>query len=818
MSSAKKKGQSEWKLCVNCNTYFPRGICVKHEKKCGLPTEDGTTEEESQLFTGFIEYGKLHGICKYIDRDNDLLPSTKNDLIVVHPSAINKCCFQTTSNVLISYNDKKITSGTVWPSTSIPVDGIGLRSAKYSTLGVEEGAIIEISLSEVPTIIADEIVLKPMSDDAAKNFESISSTLLYDLDGGNILKGDHISIPFYGEELFFSVCSVNGDLMTDSNQLNDSSDTLEQKFQFLSVNGNTKIKDNVFLYTVMMNITKVTLFVDDKKYLSKDGNWEMITQLERMGGLGPQMEMLKELIETPITYPSLFSKCGIELPKGIIIHGVSGTGKTALVHSFVDSLNTVYTSFINGPELTSKFHGETEQKLRDVFNETKKRSPSVLVIDEFDVICPARTSSSSESEKRVVATLATLFDSIKRNEMLFVIAITSKLDQIDLSLRRPGRFDKEVEIGVPNAIERGEIFGKLLLKCKHSLKKEDISELAGITHGYVGSDLNALVKEAGMVAIKNIKSLLNAENIESLIDNFSVTLHDFKTAMCNIRPSAMKAVMIDIPKVYWTDIGGQEHVKQKMKEAIEWPLKHPDVFRRMGISPPRGLLMYGPPGCSKTLTAKAIATESGLNFISIKGPELFNKYLGESEKAIRDVFSKARISAPSIVFFDEIDAIGVQRSNGDSGGNNVGDRVLAQLLTELDGVESLDGVIIIAATNRPDIIDPALVRPGRIDRLVYVPLPDEETRREIFELQFKQIPVAEDVDVNTLVALSERYSGAEICSLCREAAMISLRENFDSKEISLRHFESVFEQIKPGISDESISFYENFRNKTTGSF
>ena len=876
--SAKKKQKFEWKLCARCETYFPRSVCVKHEKICGDITgehigddaksfEEGTNVEGTPD-SGFIKNGVLHGICKYIDSTFDLLPTTKNDLIIVHPSAIKLCNFQVTSTVLINYEGKQ-TCGTIWPSSSIPVDGVGLRMAKIKTLDLSlQSSIVSVQLCDSPWIIAGKVYLEPLCDAAGKKFSSILPTLLLDLDGGNIMKGDFVSIPYYGDEMFYLVTDIVGDYTNEAEDdetmkiyLEDSKKTvntkltdtyngatvddidvmqLDETFHALSVNrnmifnhnsdfttckeGNHKGSVSVFLYNVMINSTQLVLSNFKTDCSKVENNDEVRSTLHMMGGLNTQIKLLEDLIAFPFTFPSLFNRCGIASPKGIIIYGESGTGKTELVHGFVNKLN-VYNATINGPELTSKFHGETEQKLRDLFNKTKSKAPSILIIDEFDAICPSRTSSSSEPEKRVVATLLTLLDSIQKDDIFVVIAITSKLEQIDMALRRPGRFDREIEISVPNASERCDILQKLICGCKHSLSDEDIVDLSTVTHGYVGSDLSALVKEAGMIAMKGtstnqgLSPLTNEnQNIEDFVQTFSITIGNFRSAMCNVRPSAMKAVMIDIPKVFWTDIGGQHSVKQKMKEAIEWPLKHPDVFKRLGITPPRGLLMYGPPGCSKTLIAKALATESGLNFISIKGPELFNKYLGESERAIRDVFRKARVSAPSIIFFDEIDAVGVQRSNKDSGSNNVGDRVLAQLLTELDGVESLEGVIIIAATNRPDIIDPALLRPGRIDRLVYVPLPDDNTRKEIFEIQFRSIPISNDVELDTMVAMSARYSGAEICSLCREAAMCALRENFECNEVSLRHFENIFSQLKPAISAESISFYDDFKNKTTGSF
>jgi len=525
--------------------------------------------------------------------------------------------------------------------------------------------------------------------------------------------------------------------------------------------------------------------------------------LYQIGGLQRQLQELNDFIQLPFS-TNLFKDYGISTPKGIVLHGPSGTGKSLLAKTWLQQLNSVHVSIINGPELTSKYFGETEEKLRTIFDECIKKAPAVLLIDEFDTVGPKCTSSSNESEKRVVATLCTLMDSIDNHSSFAVIALTNKIDEIDQALRRAGRFEKEIEFSVPNINDRHSILQQMVNSMKHELNDSDLQYLASVTHGYVGADLSALCKEAGLMFMKEILKEVDHQG------ELKISMKHFKNSLCNVQPSALKAMTVDVPKVYWKDVGGQDLVKQLLKEAVEWPLKHPDSFKRIGIKPPRGMLLYGPPGCSKTMMAKALATESGLNFISIKGPELFNKYLGESERAVREVFRKARLSAPTIVFFDEIDALGVQRVGKESG---AGDKVLAQLLTELDGVESLDGVIVIAATNRPDIIDPALVRPGRIDRLIYVPLPDGHTRFEIFTIQFREMPVEESLSIESLVTVTEGYSGAEICAVCHEAGLLALREDINATVVLEKHFNAAVSQVRPRTTKETITFYDNFSNR-----
>ncbi|KAL3881045.1 hypothetical protein ACJMK2_033245 [Sinanodonta woodiana] len=523
-----------------------------------------------------------------------------------------------------------------------------------------------------------------------------------------------------------------------------------------------------------------------------------------IGGLKIQIEAIREMLELPLQRPELFKEYGLSQPRGILLFGPSGTGKSMLAKAIANEL-PVNVVTLSGPEIWSKFYGETENKLRNIFKAAAERAPSLIVIDEIDAICPRRDSTHNELDKRVVATFLTLMDGIDshgRDKYVFVLGTTSKPDAIDPALRRPGRFDREIEIGVPTAQDRFEILEKLLSRIQHNLSPEDLRSVADVAHAFVGADLAVLCKEAGMCALKE-------EGHSG--DKSCITRIHMSQAFHVVQPSAMREVQLEVPKVLWSDIGGQEEIKLKLRQAVEWPLRHPEAFTRMGIQPPKGILMYGPPGCSKTMIAKALATESGLNFIAVKGPELFSKWVGESERAVREVFRKARAASPSIVFFDEIDALAVER--GSSGGSsNVADRVLAQLLTEIDGVEKLQDVTVVAATNRPDMIDKALLRPGRIDRILYVPLPDAKTRKEIFQIHFRKMPIGDSVDLESLVNKTEKYSGAEISAVCHEAALAALQESIESSVVDSRHLELALTTVTPRISDSLLHFYHQYQN------
>ncbi|EHB17409.1 Spermatogenesis-associated protein 5 [Heterocephalus glaber] len=536
---------------------------------------------------------------------------------------------------------------------------------------------------------------------------------------------------------------------------------------------------------------------------------------DMIGGLNSQLKAIREMIELPLKQPELFKSYGIPAPRGVLLYGPPGTGKTMIAKAIANEVGA-HVSVINGPEIISKFYGETEAKLRQIFAEATLRHPSIIFIDELDALCPKREGAQNEVEKRVVASLLTLMDgfgSEASEGRVLVLGATNRPQALDAALRRPGRFDKEIEIGVPNAQDRLDILQKLLQRVPHSLTKTELLQLANSAHGYVGADLKALCNEAGLCALRRVlrkQPNLPDGKVAGLV---KITLNDFLQGMNGIRPSAMREVAIDVPNVSWSDIGGLENIKLKLKQAVEWPLKHPESFIRMGIQPPKGVLLYGPPGCSKTMIAKALANESGLNFLSIKGPELMNKYVGESERAVREIFRKARAVAPSIIFFDELDALAVERGSS-PGAGNVADRVLAQLLTEMDGIEQLKDVTILAATNRPDRIDKALMRPGRIDRIIYVPLPDAATRREIFNLQFHSMPISNEVELDELILQTHTYSGAEIIAICREAALLALEENIKANCIMKKHFTQALSIVTPRIPESLRRFYEDYQEKS----
>nr|XP_033488711.1 ATPase family protein 2 homolog isoform X1 [Epinephelus lanceolatus] len=536
-----------------------------------------------------------------------------------------------------------------------------------------------------------------------------------------------------------------------------------------------------------------------------------------IGGLNSQLDVIRETIELPLKHPALFSIYGIPPPRGVLLYGPPGTGKTMIGRAIANEVGA-HMTVINGPEIMSKFYGETEARLRQIFTEASQRQPAIIFIDELDALCPKREGAQNEVEKRVVASLLTLMDGIGsegHSGQLLVLGATNRPHALDPALRRPGRFDKELEVGVPGAAERADILQKQLSCVPCSANTEEVTQLADAAHGYVGADLAAVCKEAGLHALRRALGGSHQPSDQQLTGTVTVTLQDLQWAMSVVKPSAMREVAIDVPKVCWSDVGGMEEVKLKLKQAVEWPLRHPEAFTRMGIQPPKGVLLYGPPGCSKTMIAKALANESGLNFLAIKGPELLSKYVGESERAVREVFRKARAVAPSIVFFDEIDALASERGSS-TGSGGVGNRVLAQLLTEMDGIEQLRDVTVLAATNRPDMIDKALMRPGRLDRIVYVPLPDAPTRKEIFSLQFRNMPVAKNVCLDDLVTRTSKYSGAEITAVCREAALLALQEDIKALHVEARHFESALNTVKPRIPDSLIQSYISYQQRHSG--
>ncbi|MEM1686027.1 MAG: CDC48 family AAA ATPase [Acidilobaceae archaeon] len=532
---------------------------------------------------------------------------------------------------------------------------------------------------------------------------------------------------------------------------------------------------------------------------------------EDIGDLEDAKERIREIVELPMRHPELFKHLGIEPPKGILLYGPPGTGKTLLAKALANEIGAYFIT-INGPEIMSKFYGESEERLRQVFKEAEENAPAIIFIDEIDAIAPKREEVVGEVEKRVVAQLLTLMDGLKERGKVIVIGATNRPEALDPALRRPGRFDREIEIRPPDKNARAEIL-RVHTRYMPLAEDVDIDKIAEITHGYTGADIAALAKEAAMAALRRfIKSgvvdLSKAEEIPvDILRNLKVTLADFMEAMKFIRPSLMREIYVEVPEVRWSDIGGLEDVKHELREAVEWPLKYPGLFEKMGIRPPRGILLYGPPGTGKTLLAKAVATESGANFIAVRGPEILSKWVGESEKAIRKIFERARQVAPAIVFFDEIDSIVPARGyRFDSSG--VTDRIVNQMLTEMDGIQPLKNVVVIGASNRAELLDPALLRPGRFDRIIYVPPPDRNARKEIFRVHLRRVPVASDVDIDKLAELTEGYTGADIEAIVREAVMLKLRDKLEPGPVEMKYFLKALEKVRPSLTSEDVERFE----------
>jgi len=534
---------------------------------------------------------------------------------------------------------------------------------------------------------------------------------------------------------------------------------------------------------------------------------------EDIGGLDDELEKIREMVELPLKHPELFQRLGIEPPKGVLLHGPPGTGKTIVARAVANETNSNFY-VINGPEIMSKFYGESEANLRKIFEEAEKNAPSIIFFDEIDAIATKREESKGEVERRVVAQLLALMDGLKSRGKIVVIAATNIPNSLDPALRRPGRFDRELVIGVPQYEGRLKI---LKIHTRNMPLDKDVSleKLAEVTNGFVGADLASLSREAAMNVLRKILPQLNLKEdqkiSEETLSEIKITMEDFKEALKSVRPSSLREVLFETPKTTWEQVGGLEEVKQELIESVDWPLKHKGEFQKLGVRPPKGVLLYGPPGTGKTLLAKAVAKESESNFISVKGPELLNKWVGESEKAIREIFKKARQASPCIVFFDEIDSVAPRRHVGTNDSHTT-ERVVNQLLTEMDGMQDLADIVIIAATNRPDLLDTALLRPGRFDRILLVSAPDKKAREAIFKVHTKGMPLAKDVNLKDFVDKTDGYSGADIESLCREAAMLALRKDLKTTVIKKEFFEEALKKVRPSITKEVQDAYAEIQN------
>ncbi len=677
---------------------------------------------------------------------------------------------------------KKKTASIYWPGYAedtgkkiIRIDGITRRNAG---VGIDD----KVKVRKIQAKTAEKVVFAPTEE---LRIIGIEDYLAHILEGHVVTKGDSITINIMGRKIDFVVTSIS-----------PPSDAV-----IIGATTEVKISEKV-AKVEELKIPRVTY--------------------EDIGGLEEAIKQVREMIELPLKHPELFERLGIEAPKGVLLHGPPGTGKTLLAKAVANETNANFYS-LSGPEIMSKYYGESEENLRKIFKEAIENAPSIIFIDEIDSIAPKREEVTGEVERRVVAQLLALMDGLEERGKVVVIGATNRINAIDPALRRPGRFDREIEIGIPDKKGRREIL-EIHTRGMPLAKDVNLDKLAEMTHGYSGADLAALCKEAAMRALRRIlpEIDLEAEEIPAeILEKLEVTEKDFYEAFKSMTPSALREVVIETPNVHWDDIGGLHDVKQKLREAVEWPMKYNELFSHMDANPPKGILLYGPPGTGKTLLAKAVATESEANFISVKGPEFLSKWVGESEKAVRETFRKARQAAPCIIFFDEIDAIAPAR--GASADSHVTERVISQLLTELDGLEELRDVTVIAATNRPDIIDPALLRPGRFDRLIYIPPPDKEARKEIFRIHTRKKPLAEDVNLDELAEKTEGYTSADIAAVCNEAVMAAIREyierggKMDKEEmkklkIHKRHFEEALKNVKP-MAEEELKKYVDIAEK-----
>jgi transitional endoplasmic reticulum ATPase len=641
----------------------------------------------------------------------------------------------------------------------IRIDGLVRNNA-----GVAIGDTVIVR--KIKAVPAEKVIVAPL-----EAIPPIDERYLADaLESMPLVKGDNVMVPYFGGRLTFQVIAVQ--------PANAEAVIVTQKTVFhIAEKGET-----------IRGVPKVTY--------------------EDIGGLKEEIQKVREMIELPLRHPEIFEKLGIEAPKGILLYGPPGTGKTLLAKAVANESNAHFIS-ISGPEIMSKFYGESEARLREIFKEAKEKAPSIIFIDEIDSIAPKREEVTGEVERRVVSQLLSLMDGLESRGKVIVIAATNRPNAIDPALRRPGRFDREIEIRVPDKKARLEI---LQIHTRNMPLAPDVNleKIANMTHGFVGADLEYLCKEAAMKCLRRVLPELNLEEEKippEVLNKLIVTMDDFMEALKEVTPSAMREVYIDTPDVRWSDIGGLEDVKRQLQEAVEWPLKYPELYKKLGHTMPKGILLHGPSGTGKTMLAKAVATESEANFISVRGPELLSKWVGESERGVREVFRRARQAAPCVIFFDEIDSIAPVRGMG--GDSMVTERVVSQLLTEMDGIQSLQGVVVLAATNRIDMVDPALLRPGRFDKLIYVGMPDKYARQKILEIHTKNKPLAEDVRLDKIAEMCEDFSGADVAAVANTAVSLVLHEylskyptpeeaakHVEEAKIYHRHFEEALKKVR----------------------
>ncbi len=677
-------------------------------------------------------------------------------IAVIDPKVVKENKWQTGQIVELLANKK--THAKIWPG---PADDYGsgvIRIDGLARHNIGAGIGEKVSLKIVDSVPAVQIVLSPIEKLSLEGLQEYMSSLY---EGHVFTTGDTVLVNTH----------------------------LGGKTQLI-VTSTSPSKPVIVTPETQFKLGSMTKAVD---------NSVPRTTYDDLGGLKKEVQKIREMVELPMRHPELFKKLGIEAPKGVLLYGPPGTGKTLLAKAVAGETNSHFTS-ISGPEIMGKYYGESEERLREIFKQAEENTPSIIFIDEIDSIAPKRDEVTGEVEKRIVSQLLTLMDGMKARGKVIVIAATNRPDSIDPALRRPGRFDREIEIGIPDEDGRLEVL-QIHTRGMPVEEKVNLKQIAKVTHGFVGADLESLAKEAAMRSLRRILpdiDLAQEKISAEILQKIKITDEDFREALKDVRPSALREVLVQIPNVTWEDVGGLESLKEEIKEAIEWPLKHKEAFEYVNVSTPKGILLHGAPGTGKTLIAKAVAKMTEYNFIAVKGPELLSKWVGESEKGVREIFRKARQAAPCIIFFDEIDSLVPRRSGADS--SHVSENVVSQILTEIDGLEELHGVVIIGATNRLDIVDEALLRPGRFDRIIEVPKPDAKGRRHIFEIHTKKKPLASDVNLEKLVEITDGFTGAEIAGVCSRAAVTALKRHVEGQVKTVREIKIAQKDIVDAIN------------------
>ena len=667
---------------------------------------------------------------------------------------------------------RRSTAAIVWPAHTQDEGLDFIRIDGYIRQNIGAGIGDKVFVGKADVKIAEKVILAPPVNQRAPLSPDFSEYAKNKLEDKPVSKGDVVPIPMFGYVFNFIVAQT-------------------------VPHGIIKVSKSTEIIVKNEPISESVVRIGDVHY-------------EDIGGLKSEIQKIREMVELPIRYPELFERLGIDPPKGVLLFGSPGTGKTLLAKAVANESDANFID-ISGPELVSKFVGESEEKLREIFNTAKEKAPTIIFMDEIDAIAPKREEATNEVERRMVSQLLTLMDGMATRGQVIIIGATNRENSIDPALRRPGRFDREIEIGVPDRNARKEI---LQIHTRNMPLTEDVNldKLADLSHGYTGADLAALAREAAMFTLRGILPKIMDKNSipNELLIELKVSMNDFMSAFSSIQPSALREVFVERPNVHWDDVGGLGEVKTQIKEAVELPIKNPEVFERMGIRPVKGILLVGAPGTGKTLLAKAVATERESNFISIKGPELLNKYVGESEKALREIFRKARMASPCIIFMDEIDAIASSRGAGNNDAL-VTERIVDTLLTELDGLQTMKNIVVLAATNRPDILDPALLRPGRFDKIIEIPMPDEKTRLSILKVHTKHMPLSNDIDLDELAKMTDKYTGAEIENICREAGMNAIRDN--ATTVKREYFINAIKDVRPAIPKEMAESIKKFKDE-----